>query len=220
MLTCGGLEATQTTLDHSTGFASSSITTQSNSSSECSAELNQAQSGKHSIIDDSSEILTQRLQVAGSIKRKKKAGRPRNDQKEREFESLKSDKETARMVLEAQALHGKMLGLSNEATAKAIGCKAYQVRYALKRFEQYFPQLDDVPSYLVSKVQLFNSIEMRLLKSISGKLDDAALRDVVYGFKEVFHANRLENDKSTNNTKSQSQVFTKPQEPPKGSSDN
>lgn len=209
-----------TTLEASSGSVDISTMTLPNSGSESLRESNQAQSGRHSTTGDFKGTLTQRLQVAGSIKRKKKGGRPRNDQKEREFESLKSDKETARMVLEAQALHGKMLGLSNEATAKAIGCKAYQVRYALKRFEEYFPKLEDVPAYLVSKTQLFSNIEMRLLKSISGKLDDGALKDVIYGFKEVFHANRLINDQSTANTKSQTQSFTKPQEPPKGSTDN
>ena len=158
--------------------------------------------------------------VGAVVAKKRRPGRPTTASIEKTYKDQVFDRESRRMVLSAQALHGKMLGLSHAQTARAIGVKEHQVKYALQRFEQFFPELEAVEAYLITKTQLFSNMEMRLLKSISGKMDDGALKDVVYAFKEVFHANRLASGESTANTKSQSVSFTKPTEPPKGSSDN
>lgn len=217
-----GLEAEGIGSDHSTGVVTRSESTLTSTGEKSLKGLPTEQSSKTLSSEGFNGTSSTLSEVVASIKPKpkNKGGRPRLEESERRLQKQAIDKESKRSVIEAQALHGKMLGLSNAQTARAIGVKEHQVRYALKRFEQFFPELEAVPAYLITKTQLFSNIEMRVLKSLSGKLDDGTLKDLTYAFKEIFHANRLENDKSTNNTKSQTVSFTKPPEPPKGSSDN
>lgn len=142
---------------------------------------------------------------------KRKRGRPTVEESklaQGEIKPLNRHERT--LFLAAKALQGKIVGLSNHQTAACVGVHVNTITRALEKYRPFFKELDEIKEFSLIKLDIFDAIEAKLLKSVTSKVDEASLRDIAYTFKEIFQANRLSRDLSTANTKQQSVSFTAP----------
>ncbi len=113
-----------------------------------------------------------------------------------------NSKEAVAVERLARQFELSVMGASQREIALATDTPLATVKDRLSRFREIFRCLDDVDAYRVSRLDLLDSTEFMLLKTLCDpvKLAKAPLYAVAQAFKEVATLRRLESGKSTQNT--------------------
>lgn len=91
--------------------------------------------------------------------------------------------------------------LSFSEIAIQLGCTKQGVQQALSRFNSLLIEPEELEAFEESKPQILSSLEMRLLQKFVDEetLQKASLNNAAYAYSQIFQANRLTRNQSTEN---------------------